>query len=60
MKYEEAQQQLKYALKNQQTISIPKLNKILQAMNISLKKNNDSQEVKFLKNEIRKLRRGKR
>lgn len=59
MKYKEAQQQLRHALKNQQTISIPKLSKILQAMNISLKKNNDSQEVKFLKNEIRKLRRVK-
>ena len=35
MKYEQAKSELKYALKNQQSISIPKLNKILQSMNIS-------------------------
>lgn len=57
MKYEEAKRKLEYALKYQKTIKISKLKKILQSMNISLKKRQDSQEVKYLKNEIKKLRR---
>ena len=35
MKYEEAKKQLQHALKNQQTIRISKLNKLLQSLNIS-------------------------
>lgn len=35
MKYEQAKSQLRYALKNQETISTSKLNRILQSMNIS-------------------------
>ncbi|MGY6765709.1 hypothetical protein ACW73O_11800 [Faecalibacterium prausnitzii] len=55
MKYEQAKAQLKHALKHQKTISIPKLNTLLQALNISLKPSKDT-EVKYLKNEIKKLR----
>ena len=55
MKYEQAKAQLQYALKHQKTISIPKLNTLLQALNISLKPSKDT-EVKYLKNEIKKLR----
>lgn len=57
LKYKEAQAQLKYALSNQKTISISKLKKILQSMNISLKRRNDTEEVRYLKGEIRKLKR---
>ena len=55
MKYEQAKAQLQYALKHQKTISIPKLNALLQSMNISLKPS-ESVEVKYLKSEIKKLR----
>lgn len=55
MKYEQAKAQLQYALKHQKTISIPKLNKLLQSMNISFKPS-ESVEVKYLKSEIKKLR----
>lgn len=57
MNYKEAQEQLRHALQHQKTISINKLSRILQVMNISLKKNNDSMEVKYLKGEIKKSRR---
>ena len=55
MKYEQAKAQLKHALKHQKTISITKLNTLLQSMNISLNPS-ESVEVKYLKSEIRKLR----
>jgi hypothetical protein len=55
LKYEQAKAQLQHALKHQKTISIPKLNTLLQALNISLKPSKDT-EVKYLKNEIKKLR----
>lgn len=55
MKYEQAKAQLQHALKHQKTISIPKLNKLLQSMNISFKPS-ESVEVKYLKSEIKKLR----
>ncbi|MBU5342307.1 hypothetical protein [Caldifermentibacillus hisashii] len=55
MKYEQAKAQLKHALKHQKTISITKLNTLLQSMNISLEPS-ESVEVKYLKNEIKKLR----
>jgi len=57
MKYREAKKQLQYALRNQKTISISKLSKLLQSMNISVKKDGRDVEVEYLKNEIRKLRR---
>lgn len=55
MKYEQAKAQLQHALKHQKTISIPKLNTLLQSVNISLEPS-ESVEVKYLKNEIKKLR----
>ena len=55
MKYEQAKAQLQHALKHQKTISISKLNKLLQSLNISLKPSTDT-EVMYLKNEIKKLR----
>lgn len=55
MKYHEAKKQFKYALKHQQTISIPKLSKLMQSMNMSLE-STENKEIRYLKNEIRKLR----
>ncbi len=55
MKYKQAKAQLQHALKHQKTISIPKLNTLLQSMNISFKPS-ESVEVKYLKSEIKKLR----
>lgn len=55
MKYQEAKKQFKHALKHQHTISISKLSKLMQAMNISLE-STESKEISYLKNEIRKLR----
>ena len=55
MKYEQAKAQLQHALKHQKTISIPKLKTLLQSMNISFKPS-ESVEVKYLKSEIKKLR----
>jgi predicted RNase H-like nuclease (RuvC/YqgF family) len=57
LKYVEAQAQLKYILSNQKTISISKLNRILQSMNISVNgKNQKDTEIEYLKNEIKKLK----
>ncbi|GIN74011.1 hypothetical protein J14TS2_44860 [Bacillus sp. J14TS2] len=54
MNYEEAKRQLKHALENQQTISISKLKNLMTALNITLEPSRDK-EVRYLKNEIRKL-----
>lgn len=54
MKYKEAKQQLQEALNNQKTISIPKLKRLLQTLNISLEPSKDK-EIKYLKGEIRNL-----
>ena len=54
MKYKEAKQQLQEALNNQKTISIPKLKRLLQTLNISLESSKDK-EIKYLKGEIRNL-----
>lgn len=56
MKDTEARQLLRKALDEQQTISVPKLKRILEAMNVSLKKDNRDREIEYLRNEIRKLR----
>lgn len=56
MTHDEAQRQLRMALRTQKTISIPKLRRILEAMNISLRKNNRDREIEYLRNEIRKLK----
>ena len=55
MSYKEAQETLRQALRTQKTIRTSKLSRLLQSMNISLKKNNDTQEVNYLRNEIKKL-----
>lgn len=57
MNFEEAKRQLRYALRNQKTISIDKLNKLLQSMNISTKRTTESHEVEYLKGEIKRLKR---
>jgi len=54
MKYYEAKKQFEYALKNQKTITIPKLRKLMQVMRISLEPS-ESVEIRYLKGEIRKL-----
>jgi len=55
--FEEAQRQLRYALRNQKTISIDKLNKLMQSMNISTKRSTESHEIEYLKGEIKRLKR---
>lgn len=55
MRDKEARKLLKHALDNQKSIRTGKLSKILQAMNISLKKNNRDREIDYLKGEIKKL-----
>uniref|UniRef100_A0A0M0KM21 Uncharacterized protein n=1 Tax=Halalkalibacterium halodurans TaxID=86665 RepID=A0A0M0KM21_ALKHA len=56
LKYQEAQQELRRILKEQQTVSVPKLKKILNSLNISLKKPSSQQEIDYLKSEIKKLK----
>lgn len=57
MKYEQARDELQRILEEQQTVSIPKLRRLLQVVNVSFKpgKEPDTQEVAFLKGEIKKL-----
>ncbi len=55
MKYDKAVEMLEFALKNQSTIKISKLNQILQALNFSVRKSQNA-EVEYLKGEIEKLR----
>jgi len=57
MTHDEAQQELKRVLREQQTVSVPKLKRLLETMNISLKKNNRDREIAYLRNEIKKYRR---
>ncbi|MED3571941.1 hypothetical protein [Cytobacillus praedii] len=55
MKYKDAQEELRRVLKEQKTIAVPKLRKLLESMNISLKKPEDhNAEVEYLKGELRK------
>ena len=61
MKYNEAKRQLQHALKHQQTISIPKLNEILQSMNFSYAEVQGQSQIqnrrtKYLESENKKLR----
>ena len=56
MKFEEAKRQFQYALDNQKTITINKLKKLMQAMNMTLESSKD-REVAYLKGEIRRLNR---
>lgn len=54
MNYEHAKQTLQDALTHQSTISIPKLKKLMSALNITLE-SSESKEVKYLRNEVKKL-----
>ena len=56
MKFKEAKKQFQNALDHQQTISINKLKKLMQDMNISLEPSRD-REVEYLKREIKNLHR---
>lgn len=58
MKYKVAQKELQKALDSQKTISIPKLKRLFQSLNLSVKEplNSDNQEKIYLKREIKKLR----
>lgn len=54
MKYQRAKQEFEHALNHQQTISIAKLRRLMQVMNMSLEPSTDV-EVAYLKGEIKKL-----
>lgn len=56
MRYQEAKDYFQRALAEQQTISIPKLKQLMNDLNLTLEPT-DSKEVKFLKNEVKKLNR---
>lgn len=58
MKYKVAQKELQKAFDSQKTISIPKLKRLFQSLNLSVKEplNSDNQEKVYLKREIKKLR----
>lgn len=55
MKYEKAKSEFRHALDHQQTISIKKLRKLMQVMNMSLQPSKDV-EVAYLRDEIKKLK----
>ncbi|MFP7732726.1 hypothetical protein ACLHDF_04760 [Priestia aryabhattai] len=57
MKYKEAQAKLQKVFDHQQTVSVPKLKRLFQSLNISVKKSlgNSNREVSYLKGEISKL-----
>lgn len=59
MRNDEARKLLKYALNNQDSIRTGKLGRILQAMNVSIKKDNEVKEIKYLRDEIRRISRMK-
>lgn len=54
MNFLNAKSTLQHALDHQSTISIPKLKKLMSDLNMTLE-SNESNEVKYLKNEVRKL-----
>ena len=56
MKFKEAKKQLQHALDHQKTISINKLKKLMQSMNMNLESSRD-REVEYLKREIKNLHR---
>lgn len=60
MKYDEAKTSLSHALNHQQSISISKLNKLLQSLNIDNEQSVKHNEIEFLKNEIKKMSRTNR
>lgn len=54
MKYDQAKKEFQHALDHQQTISIKKLNELMQIMNMKLEPSVDA-EVRYLKGEIKRL-----
>lgn len=52
MKQEDARKELKRVLKEQQTISIPKLRNILESMNVPLSKEYTHPEILYLKGRL--------
>ena len=56
MKFKEAKKQFQHALDHQQTISINKLKKLMQSMNMNLEPS-EEKEVRYLKREIKNLHR---
>jgi hypothetical protein len=58
VKYKEAQAELQKVFDHQQTVSVPKLKRLFQSLNISVKKplGNSNREVSYLKGEISKLK----
>ncbi len=59
MDYKTAKNQLQHALNHQQTISIHKLRKLMQNLNMSVDSSR-GKEVEYLKNEIKKLKKENR
>lgn len=55
MTHEQAQAELNRILANQKTVSVSKLNKLFQVMNMSRTIPAHEQEVRYLKGEIKKL-----
>ena len=53
MKYKQAKEEFQYALDHQQTISISKLSKLMQSMNMSLQPTENA-EVEYLKGELKR------
>jgi hypothetical protein len=58
VKYKEAQAELQKVFDHQQTVSVPKLKRLFQSLNISVKKTlgNPNTEISYLKGEISKLK----
>jgi hypothetical protein len=56
MKYSEAREELRRVLNEQKTVSVPKLRRLITAMNISLREDKPNEEVTYLKGEIKRLR----
>lgn len=54
MKYEQAKAEFQHALDHQQTISIKRLRKLMQSMNMSLQPTKDV-EVAYFKGEVKRL-----
>ncbi len=55
MVYDKSKEELLYALSSQKTISVDKLNRLLQNMNISIKNPPKSNKVSYLKGELKKV-----
>ena len=56
-KFIQASEELRRVLNTQKTVTVNKLRKLLKDMNFSLKRDRETQEVEYLKGEIKKLNR---